>query len=182
MFKQTAAAFALAIAVINPAIAQPSPPQAASARPNPYAPFDWLIGDWYAKGGPGMLREQISYGPNRSYIRFSVYTAPSETAPQHLHFEGIAVWNGKTGVLDYLFAVEPGSGAQENGIFRAEPDGSIIREVELIDAQGKSGTFRQTFRRTGGDSAITSVMRKTETGWEPTFPGGENIELRRRTL
>ena len=84
-------------------------------------------------------------------------------------------------MLDYLFAVEPGSGVQENGTYRAEADGTIIREVELIDARGNTGTFRQTFRRTGPDSAITTVMRKTDTGWEPTFPGGEKIELQRRS-
>jgi hypothetical protein len=179
MFKQTAAAFALTISAMTPAIAQqPAPAPAASTQADPYAPFDWLIGDWNAEGG---LRELITYGPNRSYIRFSAFI-PAKDEPQHLHFEGIAVWNAKTRMLDYLFAVEPGSGIQENGTYRVEPDGSIIREVELIDAKGKSGIFRQTFHQTGPDSAITTVMRQTATGWEPTFPGGERIELKRRPV
>lgn len=177
MLKQATAAFALAIATVTPAIAQQSPSPAANVRPDPYAPFDWLIGDWYAEGG---LRELITYGPNRSYIRFSAFIATKDE-PQHLHFEGIALWNAKTKMLDYLFALEPGSGSQENGTYRAEADGSIIREVELIDAKGRAGTFRQTFRQTGPDTAITSVMRQTQTGWEPTFPGGERIELKRRS-
>ena len=154
-------------------------PTAAPAN-NHYSAYDWLVGDWYGKAGPGLLRELITYGPNRSYIRFSVFTAPSEAAAQHLHFEGIALWNGKTRMLDYLFAVEPGSGVQEQGTFRADADGTIIRDVEMIDARGRVGTFRQTFRRTGPDSAITSVMRRTESGWVPTFPGGDRIELSRR--
>ena len=163
--------------------AAPAPAQqhgaSAAATAGPYAPFDWLIGDWYGEAGPGPVRELITYGPNKSYIRFSAFTF-GKGEPQHLHFEGIALWNAKTKMLDYLFAVEPGSGVQENGTYRAEADGSIIREVELIDAKGNSGTFRQTFRRIGPDSIITTVMRKTATGWEPTFAGGERIELKRR--
>ena len=181
---------ALLAATAAPAAAQHGSPTAApspahqhgssaAATAGPYAPFDWLIGDWYGEAGPGTVRELITYGPNKSYIRFSAFIF-GKGEPQHLHFEGIAVWNAKTRMLDYLFAVEPGSGVQENGTYRAEADGSIIREVELIDANGNSGTFRQTFRRTGPDSAITTVMRKSATGWEPTFAGGERIELRRR--
>lgn len=178
MFKKVMMALALGTLGMAPAAAQhgSAPPAALSV---PYAPFDWLIGDWYGEAAPGTVRELIAYGPGKAYIRFSTFTGKGE--PQHLHFEGIAVWNAKTKMLDYLFAVEPGSGAQENGTFRAETDGSIIREVELIDAQGRAGTFRQTFRQTGPDTAVTSVMRRTATGWEPTFPGGENLLLQRRS-
>jgi hypothetical protein len=177
MFKHILMTAALGALGTAPAIAQQaSPPTAVS----PYAPYDWLIGDWYAQAGPGMIREQITYGPNRSYVKYSVFTAASAEAAQHLHFEGIALWNGKTKVLDYLFAVEPGSGVQENGTIRAEADGSIVREVEFIDAKGGVGTFRQSFVRTGPNSAITTLLRKTATGWVPTFPGSEKIELTRR--
>ena len=180
MFRQITVALALTFAGVSPVTAQQSA-AATAERANPYAAFDWLVGDWYGKAGPGLLREQITYGPSRGYIKFSVFTAPGEAGPQHLHFEGIALWNARTNVLDYLFAVEPGSGVQENGIYRAEPDGSIVREVELIDAKGNAGIFRQTFHRTGQDSAITTLMRKSATGWVPTFPGSEKIELIRRT-
>jgi len=180
MLRQTAGALALTLAAVSPAIAQQPPAAPATARIDPYAAFDWLIGDWYAKAGPGLLREQISYGPGRGYIKFSVFTAPNETAAQHLHFEGMALWNGKTKQLDYLFAVEPGSGVQESGVFRAETDGTIVREVNFIDGKGGTGIFRQTFRRTGSDSAVTSLLRKTANGWVTTFPGSEKIELKRR--
>jgi len=161
-----------------PVLAQQAPP-AATAAANPYAPYDWLVGDWTAQAGPGVLRELLTYGPNRSYIRFSVFTAPVN-GPEHLHFEGIAMWNGKTRMLDYLFAVEPGSGVQENGTIRAEADGTIVREVELISPTGKVGTFRQTFRRAGPDRMVTTLFRQTGKGWEPTFPGSERIEMTRR--
>lgn len=171
-------------AAATPATAQSqgssTPSPTAAPATNHYSDYDWLVGDWYAKAGPGLIRELITYGPNRSYIRFSVFTAPNEAAAQHLHFEGIALWNGKTRMLDYLFAVEPGSGVQEQGTIRADADGTIVREVEMIDAKGNVGTFRQTFRKAGPDAAVTSVMRKTPSGWEPTFPGGERIELKRR--
>jgi hypothetical protein len=189
MNRKILIALALSAVSAAPAAAQLGSPAGATAPAHehgspavsagPYAPFDWLIGDWYGEAGPGMLRELITYGPGKSYIRFSAFTF-GKGEPQHLHFEGIAVWNAKTKMLDYLFAVEPGSGVQENGTYRVEADGSIIREVELIDAKGNSGTFRQTFRRTGRDSSITTVMRKTATGWEPTFAGGDKIELKRQ--
>lgn len=158
-----------------PVTAQQAPPAVASA----YAPFDWLVGDWTGQVGPGVLRELLTYGPNRSYIRFSVFVSPVN-GPEHLHFEGIALWNGKTKRLNYLFAVEPGSGAQENGTIRAEADGTIVREVELISPTGTVGMFRQTFTRSGRDGMVTTVMRKSDRGWVPTFPGGERIEMTRR--
>lgn len=173
MFKSILMTAAIGVLLAAPAAAQQ---QSAAAAASPYAPYDWLIGDWQSEGG---LRELITYGTKQSYLRFQAFF-PTKEEPQHLHFEGIALWNAKTKRLDYLFAVEPGSGVQENGTYRVEAEGTIIREVELIDASGKAGTFRQTFRRTGTNTAITSVMRQTATGWEPTFPGGERIELTRR--
>jgi hypothetical protein len=170
MSKRMLIAILLSAVAPMPASAQHGPSPAAAVA-SPYAPYDWLIGDWYGRVESGSIRELITYGPNRSYIRFSAFTSPTGD-PQHLHFEGIALWNAKTKRLDYLFAVEPGSGVQESGTYRIEADGLIVREVELIDAAGKVGT--------GSDSAVTTVMRKTSTGWEPTFPGGDKIELTRR--
>ena len=151
-------------------------PSTSTPAASTYAPYNWLIGDWSSKSG---IRELITYGPRQSYIRFSVFT-PAADGAENLHFEGIAMWNAKSKMLDYLFAVEPGSGVQENGTIRAEADGSIVREVELIDAKGKTGTFRQTFRQTGANSAVTTVMRQTPVGWVPTFPGSDNLALTRR--
>ena len=174
MLKQTLIAAACAVAWANPTAAQ-QPAAGPSAAAAPYAPYTWLIGDWSSSGG---IRELITFGPNRAYLKFSVFTP--QNGLEHLHFEGIAMWNGKAKQLDYLFAVEPGSGVQENGTIRAEADGSLVREVEFIDAKGATGTFRQLFKQTGPDTAVTSLFRQTDKGWIPTFPGAEKIELSRK--
>lgn len=171
--------FLLALAIAASAAAAPvaaAPEVSAAARADVYAPFDWLIGDWSSDSG---IREVIAYGPGRSYVRYSVYV-PGPGGSPHLHFDGIALWNGKTKMLDFLFAVEPGSGIQENGTIRVEADGSIVRDVELIDAKGNTSNFVNTFKKDGADTLVTSVMRRTSTGWEPTFKGGERIVLRRK--
>jgi hypothetical protein len=49
----------------------------------------------------------------------------------------------------------------------------------MTDRNGRVEQFRQTFRRTGPDSAVTSLMRRTASGWEPNFPGSDRIEMRR---
>ena len=158
----------------TPAAAHDAPLSRAVAAAN--APIDWLIGDWRSLSGGNRLRQSISWGPHRSYIKFSTYMQQPGKA-EALHFEGIAIWNGKSKAFDYLFAVEPGSGAQEKGTIRAQADGSIVRQVELTGTDGKTGQFRQLFRSTGQGRAVTALMRKTVTGWEPTFPGSEEIEM-----
>jgi hypothetical protein len=53
-----------------------------------------------------------------------------------------------------------------------EPDGAIVREIDLIGADGGIRHFRQTFRRTGDDTAVTTLVRQRADGtWEPNFPG-----------
>ena len=145
-----------------------------------YAPYEFLIGDWTSNTGGTVLRQSFSWGPNRSYIRYSTYLK-SSTAPEKMHFDGIMVWNGKSKLLDFVFAIEPGSGIQEKGTVSAQPDGSLIREVELTGKHGSVSHFRQTFRSTGPKAAVTSVMRRTEAGWEPNFPGADRIEMLRST-
>jgi hypothetical protein len=152
-----------------------SKPEASTA----YAPFEFLIGEWRSGAGGGpQIRQVFRWGPERAYILYSTYLADAGK-PERLHFEGVMVWNGRTDALDYVFAVEPGSGVQEKGTITAQADGSVMREVELTDAKGNVGHFRQTFRRTGAGRAVTSLMRRTEAGWEPNFPGSERIEMER---
>jgi hypothetical protein len=159
------------------ASAQPVTPRASIS--NAYASFEFLIVDWKSGSSGGVqLRQAFRWGPGRAYILYSTYLTEAGKL-ERLHFEGIMVWNGRTNALDYVFAVEPGSGVQEKGIVTVQPDGSVVRAVELTDATGKVGHFRQTFQRTGVDSAVTSLMRKTETGWEPNFPGSEKMEMKR---
>lgn len=169
-----AGAFLIAAA---PGAAHDAPLSPAAVAAN--APFEWLIGDWLSVAGSNRLRQNLSWGPHRSYIKYSTYIQP-EGQKEQIHFEGIAVWNGKSKAFEYLFAVEPGSAVQEKGTIRAQGDGSLVREVEFTGADGKIGYFRQTIRRTGADSATTSLMRQTAAGWEATFPGSDTIEMKRQ--
>ena len=40
--------------------------------------------------------------------------------------------------------------------------------------------FRQTFKAAGPDKIFTTVMRQTDNGWAPTFPGGDHLVMTRR--
>ena len=56
---------------------------------------------------------------------------------------------GNPRALDFLFAVQPGSGAQEKGTVKAQADGTIVRDVEMTDDDGDRDHFRQTFKILG---------------------------------
>ena len=154
------------------ATAQPAP---ARALPGfDHSAYEWLLGNWFSKNGGMTIRQSLALDPNKAFVTYATYLgAPGQK--ERLHFEGVMLWNGKSKAFDYLFAVEPGSGSQERGTIRAEQDGSIVREVELTAADGAVSQFRQTFRKTGPQSAETSLMRKTAAGWEPNFPGSDRI-------
>jgi hypothetical protein len=94
----------------------------------------------------------------------------------------MAVWNGKTKNLDYVVTSEPGSGGQELGTIHAEADGSVVREVVLTRADGGQAQFRQRFWQTADGKVMTSLMRKTDKGWEPNFPGSEKILMTRQPV
>lgn len=144
----------------------------------PYTPFEFLIGDWSSDVEGAKIHQRFRWGPEHSYITYGTYMTQAGK-PEHLHFEGIMVWNGKSKALDFLFAIEPPSGVQEKGTVRAEADGTIVRDVELTDGKGAVSHFRQTIRRTGPDTAVTALLRQTERGWEPTIPGSGDIPMSR---
>ena len=151
----------------------------ATARALPgfdHSAYEWLLGDWISKNGGTTIRQSLTLDPSKAFVTYATYLGAAGQE-ERLHFEGLMVWNGKSKAFDYLFAVEPGSGSQERGTVRAEPDGSIVREVELTGADGSVSHFRQTFRKTGPQSAETSLMRKTAAGWEPNFPGSDRIVM-----
>ena len=181
MSKRMIIACTIAGLALSPAFAQhPTTPAQADVAKQSYQPFEWLIGDWDSPGGANeTIHQRLRFGPDRAYITNSTYIGRVGGAEQ-LHFEGIMVWNGRTEMLDYVFAVAPGSGIQEKGTIRVEVDGLVVREVELTDAKGAVTNFRQTFRSTGKDSAVTSLMRQGANGWQPNFPGSDRIEMRRR--
>jgi hypothetical protein len=156
--------------------------EAPKQIPNPYGAYEFLIGDWYSKpsGGPdNRIHQSFRWGTNKASILYTTYTSLNG-APESVHFEGMAVWNGKTKALDYVVALEPGSGGQEQGTIHAEPDGSIVRDVAFTGPDGRTGTFRQRFWKDESGAVATSLMRKTDKGWEPNFPGSEKIVMVRR--
>ena len=142
-----------------------------------YAPYARLIGVWETNGG--QIAQRFSWGPGRSYILYSTTTRGADGA-DHVHFEGIMLYNAQRRRLDFLIALEPGSLSQERGTVYAEPDGTIVREVELIGPNGASSHFRQTFRLSSADAGETSLMRDNgQGGWTPNFPGSDHLAMRR---
>ena len=90
-------------------------------------------------------------------------------------------FNGKGKDLDFLFVHEPGTLNQEQGTVHVEEDGSIVRETTAISGDGTVTHFRQTWRQTGPNAAVTSLMRQKADGtWEPNFPGADKLEMTRR--
>ena len=186
---QAAMLLSLGAVVCGPALAQgarsPAPAMrvdAPSIIANPYTAYEFLIGDWYSRpaGGPDIaIHQNFRWGTRQSSIFYTTSTSMNGS-PEAVHFEGMLVWNGATHNLDYVVALEPGSGGQEKGTMHVEADGSVIRDVTMTGADGRVAHFRQTFRRTGPDTAMTSLMRQTATGWEPNFPGSDNIAMTRR--
>ena len=167
----------LAAASAVPVAASSLPPVAEAT--GPYQPFAFLVGEWVSDQGGSTIRQTIRWGPERAYLTYSTWLQQAGGLEQ-LHFDGIMAWNAKTRALDFLFAVEPGSGILERGSVRAEADGTIVREVELIAPSGAASTFRQTIRPTGSGTAVSSLMALRNGRWEPTFPGSERIEMKRR--
>ena len=138
----------------------------------PYAPYEFLIGDWYSKlnGEDMVLHQQFKWGPGKSYITYATYMAQTGK-PEQLHFEGMMVWNGKSKALDFLFAVQPGSGAMEKGTVSAAGDGTMVRDVEMTDNDGDLQHFRQTFRKLADGTVSTTMSKETASGWKVSPPG-----------
>lgn len=174
-------AFGFALTACAPVLAQQQHAPAPAAA-NPYAPYAFLIGEWESDEQMGAFVQRFRWGPNNSYIQFSISLTGAPGVAEHLHFEGIAIYNGANRNLDFLVAIEPGSFGQEHGTLHIEPDGLVVREVTLVSANGRTEHFRQTFRSTGANTAATSLVRQAADGsWAPNFPGSDNIAMRRRT-
>ena len=133
------------------------------------------------------------YGPKESYIWFAVNELAGGAEQPHL--EGIFVWNSVHKKFDMLVATGMnGPGFQEQGSLSVEPDGTVVREITAYFPAGvlgmgmsaessKTGTakFRQTFKATGPDRILTTVLRETPKGWVATFPGSDHLVMTRRT-
>lgn len=171
----------------------------AAARadmPEPYAPYAFLIGEWDvgAECKPASVVARFRWGPNQSYMWYSVSTLRDRT--ETLHFEGILVYNGVRRTLDMLLTLDPvGGRVQEQGSMHVAADGTVVRDIvayyaegarmppagEVVGSDGATVRFRQTFKASSPDKVLTSLTRETGEGSVPTFPGSENLVMTRRT-
>jgi hypothetical protein len=186
--KTLALVFAAALTMLAPGVGARDAGQAQSPAGLPmkdhYQPYAFLIGDWDSNiAGPHggfSIRQSFRWGPERTYIEASAYVRPQGQAEQ-LHFEGIMTWNEARQSLDFLFMHEPGTGGQEAGIAHLDGDGAVVREITETDGHGVIGHERQIWRRTGPNTAETSMMHQTADGaWAPNFPGADLIPMTRR--
>jgi hypothetical protein len=167
-----ASAFCIALIVASAGAA------AAATVEDPYAPLVPLIGEWNVgpDGGAPAFVQRFSWGPGRAYVWAEVALIRPQ-GEEHLHFEGMVIWNAATRRFDYLFAVEPGSQFQEQGEFWVDGNGEIVRDVVLTAADGKTARFKQTFSRLEADRVATALLRQTAEGWTPTFPGSDKLVM-----
>jgi hypothetical protein len=156
-------------------------PVADTPAPAPLAAFSPLIGDWDTgpQGAPAAFVQSFSWGPSKGSVWFRTVLL-ARSGEGRLHFEGPILWNAATGKFDYLFVVEPGSLSQEQGEISVNAGGEFLREVTLTNADGTVGYFRQTFRPLGDGRFETSLLRRTEAGWIPNFPGSDHLIMIRR--
>jgi hypothetical protein len=163
---------------------------------NLYAPYEFLIGEWDVKseadGRPAAVA-RIRWGPNRSYIWYSV--ALIADGHEEPHLEGMLVWNGVHKSLDMLFTIDLRSGrSQEQGTMSVSQDGSLVREITAVHSAGVPTTsgkavgpegatrhFRETYRQMGPDKIQTSVMREVDHDWVASFPGSDKMIMTRRS-
>ncbi len=181
--------------ITAPVLAQHSPSGAVdgAANQNPYAPYEFLIGEWDVspEGRPSQMVMRFQWrGTAKGYILFSASLLEAG-GKEDLHFEGILIWNAVHQNLDMLVTLDPVNGTtQESGTLFIEPDGTVVRSIvstgprNIRGADGKlaagSSNFRQTFKQMGPGRVRTVVMRETKNGWEPTFPGSDNLIMTKR--
>jgi hypothetical protein len=169
--------------------------QASAATPSPYAPYEFLIGEWdigAEAGGPAVARALFRWGPGNSYIWYAGSLLVNGV--EEPHFEGLLVWNGVRRNLDMLLSLDlHGGRTQEQGIVSIDADGRVVREITAIYSegarpigqppappQGATARFRQTFRKVGPDRIATEVLRDAGGRWVATFPGSDRLVMTRR--
>lgn len=164
-------------------------------NPNQYAPYSFLIGTWNVtaeSGGPTLVIERFTWGPNHSYLWFASSLIMKDA--EEPHFEGMLVWDGVRKNLAMLLVVDLRQGlVSEQGTVFVESDGTVVRDIVGVYSEGvtpmgqpKVGPggwkahFRQTFKAVGTDKVLTNAMRETEQGWVATFPGSDHLMMTRR--
>jgi hypothetical protein len=185
---------ALLAATLGLALGASAPSTETRAR-SPYAPYEFLIGEWNVapeSGGPPVAAASFRWGPNRSYIWYA--TSLLANGEEQPHFEGLLVWNGVQRNLDMLLALDLEGGLlTERGVMSVESYGLVVRDMtafysegtrpigkKVVGPQGSTARFRQTFKRVRPDRILTTVMRESEHGWVATFPGSDHLAMTRR--
>lgn len=165
--------------------------------PKPYEPYAFLIGEWDVgpEGGAPAAVMRFRWGTKKTYIWYSgALLVEGEEQPS---FEGLLVWNGVRHNLDMLLVLDQSTGdlVQEQGSVSVSPDGSVVREVTVYYSEGNAlppdwttaagpdgarARFRHTFTAAGPDRIRTSILRESESGWVPSFPGSDALVMTRR--
>ena len=145
----------------------------------PYSPYEFLIGDWYTKlpKENAVVHQQFAWGAGKASISYATFIVMPGMG-EHLHFGGMAIFNPMSKALDYLFAVEPGSGVVERGTISVQPDGDVVREVEALYPNGKIEKSRQTFHAEADGSVKMDLQSPGATGWRSSLQSGPMVMTR----
>ena len=184
------------LALMLAALSARAAPGTEGAERGPYAPYAFLIGEWLVApeaGGPAGTVVRFRWGPGHSYMWYSASLLMG--GAERPHFEGILMWNGVHRNLDMLLTLDlDGGRVQEQGTVSVAADGTVIREITAYYSEGvgmittgkRTGPeggvahFRQTFKAQTADRVLTSLMRESDAGWVPTFPGSDHLAMVRR--
>ena len=184
------------LALMLTALSSQAAPATESAERGPYAPYAFLIGDWLVapeSGGPAGTVVSFRWGPGHSYLWYSASLLVG--GAERPHFEGILMWNGVHRNLDMLMSLDlDGGRVQEQGTVSIAADGTVVREITAYYSEGvgmittgkRAGPeggvahFRQTFKAQTADRVLTSLLRESDAGWVPTFPGSDRLAMIRR--
>ncbi len=168
------------------------------AIPKVYEPYAFLIGEWdvSVEGRLPAAVSRMLWGPMKTYIRYS--GALLVNGKESPNFEGILVWNGVRRTLDMLLVLDLTTQqlVQEQGSISLQPDGSVVREITVYYAEGTltppdwtktagpagaTARFRHTFKQVSPGRIRASVLRQAEGHWVPSFPGGDNLIMVKRS-
>ena len=159
-----------------------------AAAIHPYAPYEFLIGDWNvaaAAGRPAFVTLRFHWGDNHAYIWYGAYLG------QQPHFEGMMMWNGAHHNLDTLISMDMEHGLVQdlgtlsilNGVAIGESTETFSEGVgtdgPLAGAKGKTSHTRQAMRPIDADHIALSFEIATPTGWKPAIPGGDHLLMTR---
>jgi len=194
--RRTESTTRLALSIVAVLMSASLPNARAHAAESVYAPYAFLVGEWQITPAGSQVPQAVTrfrWGPGQSYLLLG--TSLIIDGKEEPHFEGMLMWNGVRKNLDMLLALDlEGGRVQEQGVVFVEPDGTVVRDItayysegvrrmghtQAVGPEGDTAKFRQTFKSTGPDTILTTIMRQTERGWVATFPGSDRAVMTRR--